>query len=99
MNNRGFSVVAAVLVILGCMFVAAIVVPGFLRACGCNETPPMTTIRLLRSINASQAAYSSSCAEGAFAPALEDLLKPPLTAVYESNQPIAEDRSGARPIF
>jgi hypothetical protein len=164
MGNQGISVLAVVLVILGCMFVAAIALPGFMRACGCNETPAMTTIRLLRSINSSQSAYSSACAEGAFAPALEDLLKPPLTGgtpfigwkpmppriegyvvtfripaggklsgqtcngggrakgyfvearptevdehsrffatdergtIYQSNQPISEDMSGARPI-
>ena len=161
MSRRGFSVVAVVLVILSCMFVAAIVVPGFMRACGCSG-PEFRTIGWMRSINSSQQAYASSCAADGFARSFEDLAQPPLTGgtpffppggpnveeyvitmlipagaelpgvscnggrratayfaqahprtidgharffatdqrgiVYESNQPIPQDMSGARPV-
>ena len=78
MGNRGFSVLAVVLVLLGCMFLAALIVPGFLRACGCGPTES-TAVGMLRGINSSQQAYASACAEGGFAPAFADLMRPPLT--------------------
>ena len=78
MSNRGVSVLAVVLVILGCMFIAAIVVPGFMRACGCG-TPQTEAIGWMRTINSSQHAYASACAAEGYARSFEELRQPPLT--------------------
>ena len=54
---------------------AIIIVPGMLRACcGGNEA---TAIGSLRAINSAEAAYASSCAGGAYATQLEDLVTAP----------------------
>ena len=78
MSNRGISVVAVVLVILGCMFIAAIVVPGFMRACGCGG-PQSRAISWMRTINSAQQAYASACAAEGYARSFDELRQPPLT--------------------
>lgn len=56
------------------LVILAIVVPGFSRACcGGGES---SVIGVLRSINSSQQAYSSSCGNGGYAQSLEDLMRP-----------------------
>jgi type II secretory pathway pseudopilin PulG len=55
--------------------IAAIAVPGLLRArMSGNEA---SAIGSLRAINSGQAAYSTSCATGAYAVTLDDLVKAP----------------------
>jgi type IV pilus assembly protein PilA len=55
--------------------VAALAIPGLLRArISGNET---SAIGSLRSINAAEATYASACAGGAYAVTLQDLARPP----------------------
>jgi type II secretory pathway pseudopilin PulG len=57
--------------------VAAIAVPGLLRArTAGNEA---SAIASLRAIQSAEVTYASSCGQGGYAVALEDLAKPPLT--------------------
>lgn len=58
------------------LLILGIVVPGFSRACcGGSES---RVIGVLRTINYSQQAYSSSCGNGGYAQSLEDLMRPPV---------------------
>jgi hypothetical protein len=66
------GVVAALLVVV----LAAVIVPGFLRAC--CEGYESSAIGLMRAINSSQQAYASACAHGKFAAELKTLTVPPL---------------------
>ena len=75
MNNRGFSVLRAVLAILGCMILAAVLVPGFMRTCACGQEA--SAIGSLRTINSAQSTYSGTCADGGYARTIEQLLQPP----------------------
>jgi len=80
--TQGSQVAVVVVVVLVALvsvavvgIIAAIAVPGLLRArMSGNEA---SAIGALRAINSGQAAYSSSCATGGYAVALEDLVKPP----------------------
>lgn len=85
MVSRGSTavviVVAAVVVVLGVAMlgiVAAIAVPGLLRArMSGNEA---SAIGSLRAITSAQASYASGCAAGGYAVTLDDLAKPPRDA-------------------
>jgi type IV pilus assembly protein PilA len=68
-------VVAAIGGVFFIAIIAAIAVPGLLRArMAGNEA---SAIGSLRAINSAEATYSSSCAAGGYAVALEDLARPP----------------------
>lgn len=74
-RDDGFSLIELLLVIALIAIVAAISLPGLMRArLAANES---SAIASLRTISSAQATFASSCGGGGFAQSLADLSEPP----------------------